>query len=69
MATPTWKLPAEDPNDPPTVVQLTAQMGLPTMEVEMYDGDGFMSPPHARRLAMLLNEAATQAEQWKVVRP
>lgn len=49
--------------DPATVVQLTAQMGLPTLEVELVDGDGFMSPARARRLAMLLTEAATRAEE------
>lgn len=68
MTLPSWRLPADDPGDLTTLVTLSAQMGLPTMEIELIDGDGHMSPARARRLAMLLTEAASQAEQYTVYR-
>lgn len=62
-----WRLPAEDPNDDPTVIRTSAELDLPTLDLEMVDGDGFMSPARARRLAMLLNAAADYAESCVIV--
>lgn len=58
-----WYLPADDIPGEPTIVRLTAQMGLPHMELHISGGDGFTSPARARRLALQLLEAANAAEE------
>lgn len=63
-----WTLAAEDPHDVPTVIHASAELDLPTLGLELVDGDGFMSLARARRLAMLLNAAADYAESCVMVR-
>lgn len=56
-----WTLQSET-GDEPTVIHTSAELGLETLDLELVEGDGFMSPARARRLAMLLNAAADYAE-------
>lgn len=64
----TWRLPADDRLDAPTVINLSTETDGPTCVLDILDADGVTTTARARRLALLLNAAADYADTCRIGR-
>lgn len=66
--TPQWRLAAQSQGDDDTVINLSAEMDLETLDIDLIGADGFMSPARAKELGSALIDAASYAGQCIRVR-